>query len=300
MPAHRASIVVPTRGRAASLSRALAAIAPQAEDADADVIVVEDGGTAARAVAEHHGARWVGLERQRGPNAARNAGIAGSSAQLVVLGEDDVEPGDGWLAALLDAADTHPDVDVFGGPIRGRIEGRAWPTCGDESPPISAFERGGSDRDVDLVFAGNMLIRREAFERVGPFAESLGLYADEAERIAGATSGAAPAAGFFGDEEEWQDRYRAAGGHIRYVAAAGVDHVRRGEDARTRALVRAAYARGRVARRWSESRGRAPSLARELRVVAGSLWHLIARRCLNGLLFAADAAGRVREAVTRG
>ena len=76
--------------------------------------------------------------------------------------------------------------------------------------------------------------------------------------------------------------------------------MRTGDEARTGALMRAAYARGRVARRWSESRGRAPSLAGELRVLAGSLWHLVARRCLNGLLFAADAAGRVREAVRRG
>src|SRR6266542_2872515 len=169
----RASIVVPTRGRPASLSRALAAIAPQAEAADAEVIVVEDGGSAARAVAEHHGARWVGLDAPRGPNAARNAGIAASSAPLILLGEDDVEPGDRWLAALLEAAAAHPDVDVFGGPIRGRIDGRAWRTCGDESPPISSFDRGAADDDVDLVFAGNMLIRREALDRVGPFAESL-------------------------------------------------------------------------------------------------------------------------------
>jgi len=35
-------------------------------------------------------------------------------------------------------------------------------------------------------------------------------------------------------------------------------------------------------------------------VLTGSAWHLVARRCMNGLLFAADAAGRVREAVSRG
>jgi hypothetical protein len=145
-----------------------------------------------------------------------------------------------------------------------------------------------------------MAIRRDAFERVGPFAESLGLYADEADRIAAATSGAAPAAGYFGDEEEWQDRYRAGGGRVLYVAGARLDHVRFGAAARTGALVRAAYARGRVARRWSESRGHAPSVGRELRVLAGSAWHLVARRCMNGLLFAADAAGRVREALRHG
>ena len=40
-----------------------------------------------------------------------------------------------------------------------------------------------------------------------------------------------------GDEEEWERRLRAAGGRIRYVAAAGVDHRRTGADARIPALV---------------------------------------------------------------
>lgn len=294
------AIVVPTRGRPPALERALRSMAPQAQTAGGAVIVVEDGGEDGRAIAERHGARFVALAPARGPNAARNAGIAATDAGVVVLAEDDVEAPAGWLDALLRAVGAHPDIEVFGGPVRGRIDGRDWHTCGREWPPISSFWRGESDREVDLVFAGNMAIRRSALERVGPFAESLGLYADEAGRIARATSGAAPAAGFFGDEEEWQDRYRAGGGRILYVAAARLDHVRSGAAARTSALVRAAYGRGKVARRWSQSRGRAPSLARELRVLAGSAWHLVARRCMNGLLFAADAAGRVREAVSRG
>ena len=291
------SLIVPTRGRLAYLDVALASLVPQAHAAGGETIVVEDGGDAARELAEARGARWIGLPAAGGPNAARNAGIAAALAPLVVLTEDDVEAPPGWLDALLAAAAAEPDVDVFGGPIRGRVDGRAWRTCGQEWPPISSFDRGPANRDVDLVFAGNMLVRRSALDRVGPFAASLGLYADEADRIAGATSGAAPAAGFFGDEEEWQDRYRAAGGRVRYVAAGRLDHRRAGADATTKALIRAAFARGRVARRWSESRGRAPSLVRELRVLAGSVWHLVARRCLNGLLFAADAAGRVGEAM---
>jgi glycosyltransferase involved in cell wall biosynthesis len=299
-PMSAVAIVVPTRGRPPALDRALASIAPQAKSADAEVIVVEDGGAGARAVAARHGVRFLALEAARGPNAARNAGVAATDAHAVVLAEDDVEAPPGWLPALLHAMATHPEVEVFGGPIRGRIDGRGWRTCGREWPPISSFWRGDADREVDLVFAGNMTIRRSALRRVGPFAESLGLYADEARRIARATGGAAPAAGFFGDEEEWQDRYRAGGGRILYVAAAGLDHVRFGEAAGTGALVRAAYGRGKVARRWSRSRGRAPSLRRELRTLAGSAWHLVGRRCMNGLLFAADAAGRVREAVSRG
>ncbi len=294
------AIVVPTRGRPQALERALRSIAPHATAANGEVVVVEDGGDAARVVAARHGASFVRLGSARGPNAARNAGIVATDADLVVLTEDDVEAPPGWLSSLLGAAGAHPDIEVFGGPIRGRIDGRAWPTCGREWPPISSFWRGGADREVDLVYAGNMAIRRSALLRVGPFAESLGLYADEARRIARATGGAAPDAGFFGDEEEWQDRYRAGGGRILYVAQARLDHVRAGDPARTLALVRAAYGRGRVARRWSQSRGRAPSLARELRALGGSVWHLLVRRCMNGLLFAADAAGRVRETLARG
>ena len=90
------------------------------------------------------------------------------------------------------------------------------------------------------------------------------------------------------------------GGGAAHAVAARLDHVRFGEAGGTGALVRAAYGRGKVARRWSQSRGRAPSLQGELRVLAGSAWHLVRRRCMNGLLFAADAAGRVREAVSRG
>ena len=40
----------------------------------------------------------------------------------------------------------------------------------------------------------------------------------------------------YGDEQEWQARLRAAGGRIRYVAAAALDHRRAGDDARLRAL----------------------------------------------------------------
>src|SRR3954468_5739399 len=108
------AIVVPTRGRPRSLQRALASIASQAAAAGAEVIVVEDGGDAARETAERHGARWVGLQAPRGPNAVRNAGIAASAAPLVVLAEDDVETPPGWLDALVAAAAAHPDVDVFG------------------------------------------------------------------------------------------------------------------------------------------------------------------------------------------
>jgi GT2 family glycosyltransferase len=272
-----ASIVVPTLARPDYLEVTLASIAPQAAAAGAEVIVADDGALpAARAAAERHGARYVAHEKSQGPNAARNTGIEAAGSDLIVLVDDDVFAPDGWLRALLGAAAAHPDYEAFGGPIRARLEGASLRACGREGPPITFLDLGAEDRDADFVWSANMAVRREALDRVGRFDAGLDIY---------------------GDEEEWQRRLRAAGGKIRYVAAAGLDHRRAGRDARLRALARAGYHRGRNSRRYDARKGSAPSLPAELRVLAGCAWHTVRRRCANGVVMGAVAAGRVREAL---
>jgi GT2 family glycosyltransferase len=272
-----ASIVVPTRDRPDYLDVALASIVPQAREAGADVFVVLDGpDVQSGAVAERHGARWTAYDEPRGLNAARNTGAAATEGELVVFVDDDVEAPGGWLGALLAAAEAEPGADAFGGPIRARLEGCRLPMCGREAPPVTTLDLGPADRDAERAWGANMAIRRAALERVGPFDVDLG--------------GA-------GDEEEWQARLRAAGGRIRYVAAAGLDHRRARPDTTLRALARAAHVRGRNTRRFDARRGDPPSLARELRVLAGCLWHTARRRCGNGLVMAAHSAGRVAEAL---
>jgi hypothetical protein len=44
----------------------------------------------------------------------------------------------------------------------------------------------------------------------------------------------------------------------------------------------------------------APRLVYEVRVLLGCLWHIARRRCANGVVLAAHAAGRLRETVWRG
>ena len=68
---------------------------------------------------------------------------------------------------------------------------------------------------------------------------------------------------------------------IRYVADAALDHRRAGDDARLRALCRAAYRRGLASRRFDVFKGTAPSLAGELRVLAGCLLHGPRRACMQ-------------------
>lgn len=282
MAAAPASIVIPTRGRPSYLQVALASIAPQAADAGAEVLVIDDGGPTSenRALAARFRARYEAHPRPLGLNVARNTGVERSGGELVVFVDDDIRAGPGWLAALLGAARQHPQVDVFAGPIRPALEGRAPRGCGREGPPITSLDLGPRDSSARYAWGANMAIRRSALERVGPFDVSL-------------EQG--------GDEQEWQQRHMHAGGSSpRYVAEAAVDHRRVGADATLRSLVRGAYVRGRGARRFDSHRGEAPSLAGELLTLAGCAGHVIRRRCPAGVTQVAHSAGRLRETVREG
>jgi GT2 family glycosyltransferase len=276
-----ASIVIPTRARLPYLEVALASIAPAAEAAGVEVLVVDDGGASpqARALVERFGARYEPHARPLGLNAARNTGVEHTSGELIVFVDDDIEAEPGWLAALLDAARAHPEVDVFTGPIRARLEGRPPRTCGREQPPITALELGEHDTEAAFAWGANMTVRRSAIERVGPF--------DPLIEVGG------------GDEQEWQERLRAESPAKRtlYVAGAAVAHRRAGPDARLRALVGAAARRGEAARRFEERHARAPSLVRELITLAGCVGHVLRRRCPAGLTMVAHSAGRLRVAL---
>lgn len=273
-----ATIIIPTRGRPGYLAVTLASIVPQARAAGAEVVVVDDGRDGAtERTAAAAGARYVTLGSPRGANAARNTGAASASGDLLIFVDDDIEADPSWLDAYLRAAAALPEVGVFGGPIRARLEGFRWHTCGRERPQITHADHGPADRDIERAWSANLAIRRSTFDAVGQFDER---YAQS------------------GEEDEWEERYVATGGRIRYVAAAGVDHRRAGRDATLRALARLAFRRGYASRRYDETRGDTPSLERELRTLAGCVWHTFRRRCANGPVMSAHSAGRLLAALT--
>ena len=273
----QASVVVPTQNRAAYLAGALASLVPQAREHGAELLVVDDGSTDDTAgVAARHGVRCVRHPVARGLNAARNTGIAETTGELICFVDDDVEVRPGWLGALLDGTERHPGAGCLTGPIHARFDGYSPRFCGREGAPVTSLDLGPSDVVAPHAWGANMAVRRSVLERVGAFDETLGLY---------------------GDEQEWQARLHAAGGHIVYVAGAALDHRRAGRDARVSALARAARSRGRAARREDVAKGQAPSLAAELRVLAGTLVHGPRYACANGPIMSAHSIGRIEEAL---
>lgn len=272
------SVLIPTRNRADYLGVALASVR---EQFDGEVIIVVDGPADAETerVAHAHAAKVHTLGRHEGINVARNAAVAAATGDLLAFLDDDVTVWPGWRDALERAAAEHPDAGCFGGPIHPRLEGPHAPKgCGRlQDAPVTALDLGSADQETEFAWGANFAVRRSALETVGRFD---------------------PALNYSGDEEDWQRRLHAVGGTVRYVARAGVEHRRTGDDARLRALVRAAYHRGRAARRDDERKGTAPSLRDEVRPLAGTLAHVARHGCAAGLVPVARTAGRLRQALT--
>jgi mycofactocin glycosyltransferase len=116
------TVVIPVRDRTRQLNRALSGLSPLS------VIVVDDGSAdpdAVSAAARAHGADVLRLERNAGPAAARNAGLARVSTLYVAFVDSDVQVSVETLLGLT-AHFADPRVALAGPFLRGRVVS-AWP-----------------------------------------------------------------------------------------------------------------------------------------------------------------------------
>jgi mycofactocin glycosyltransferase len=212
------AIVIPARDRADLLAACLARVGPAAE-----IVVVDDGSRDPRvidAVAHEGGARVVrsgggggaggvtGGGGDAGPAAARNAGIAATTAPLVAFVDSDVRPDDGWLEPLLGHFEhartgaVAPRVAVPAG--RGALA--AYEAVRSPLDLGSAPGLVGSEHRIGFVPAAALLARRAALIEVGGF--------DTAMRV--------------GEDVDLVWRLAAAGWAVRYEPTARVEHPYRG------------------------------------------------------------------------
>ena len=138
-----------------------------------DVLVVDDG--SAPPLATDPGARVIRLAANRGPAAARNAGLAEVTTPLVAFVDTDVDLDDGWLQPLL-AHFNDPLVALVAPRVRSAQgsstlaryeESRSPLDLGDQPARIAAGTR------VSYVPAAAMVVRTDALRAIGGFDETL-------------------------------------------------------------------------------------------------------------------------------
>ena len=132
---HNVTVVVPAYGRPDALARCLRRLR------GLDVIVVDDATPQPhqlRDIAVAAGARYLRLPENRGPAAARNAGLVEVSTALVAFVDSDCQAEPGWLDHL---------VPHFDDPRVAVVAPRVVSGAGDESA-LSRFERASAALDM--------------------------------------------------------------------------------------------------------------------------------------------------------
>ncbi len=173
----RISVIIPVHNTAHLIAEALTSIAAQ-HYPDMEVIVVDDGSTDALDSALATSGTPVHLIRQtqRGPAAARNAGIAASTGEwLAFLDADDLW-GQGALMRLARDLALHPRAGV--------VHGKAISFLAEEN--TGKYVNAMHPRENFPFFIGAGIYRRTAFEVVGGFSESL-TFSEDVEWYARAT-----------------------------------------------------------------------------------------------------------------
>jgi GT2 family glycosyltransferase len=176
-PTPRVSVIIPAGAKLEHLRSCLQSLAAHGpREIPFETIVVLNAGGAEELREQAPGVRWVGPGVNLGLAGAGNRGRAVARGELLILLHDDAEVQPGWMEALVETADRHPEAGAVGGLVRfpdGRLQnagmilwqdGTTSPPWIGEPPPASAFDR---PRAVDYCGTSSLLVRAAVWDAVG-------------------------------------------------------------------------------------------------------------------------------------
>lgn len=169
------SVIVPAYNAERYIGEAIESVLAQT-CAPLETIVVDDGSSDATAdIAASYAGVTVIRQENAGPSAARNRGFESSSGEIVAFHDSDDEMTPDKLAVQVGHLLDNPGVGCVlaeqevlvepGTELPFWIEGSTVPTVMPPRPPDLA--------DEPLVHPMTMVVRREAFEQVGRFDETM-------------------------------------------------------------------------------------------------------------------------------
>ncbi|QEE23701.1 glycosyltransferase [Rhodanobacter glycinis] len=176
----RVSIVIPVHGKFAYTIACLRSLAKHGASAASETIVVDDASPddSAAMLSRVTGLRLLCNEENLGFVGSCNAGAAAARGEFLLFLNNDTQVTSGWLDALLQCFEDHPDCGIAGSRLvypDGRLQeagglvfadGSSWNIGRFEPRDAAAFRYR---RETDYVSGAALMIRREVFQRIGGF-----------------------------------------------------------------------------------------------------------------------------------
>lgn len=166
------SVIVPFHNSAEYLPRCVEALLAQSYPASYEILMVDNNSTdeSAEIIRQYPRVRLL-QEQQQGAYVARNTGVASSRGAMLAFTDSDCVASSEWLKEL---------VAPFSDPAVGLVQGRR--IFGDDRSALSmlaAYEAeihahifSGEDHGPLFGYTNNMAVRREIFDRCGPFLQT--------------------------------------------------------------------------------------------------------------------------------
>ena len=156
------SVIIPVRNGANYMCEAIASV--QRQGVPVEVIVVDDGSTdETAAIAREAGCLLLQHPVSRGQVAGKNTGIAAAHGDYILFLDHDDRMRDGALATMLQALQEDPSIVA----VQAMVQDFRSPEIPDLPGIVVRPE------PFYGLFTGAVLIRREVFDRIGPFSENV-------------------------------------------------------------------------------------------------------------------------------
>lgn len=200
------SVVIPTFGRPEKLAETLAALDHQ-ECESFEVVVVDDGSpqpvTRAALPDPQRFTLQILRQENQGPAAARNFAAKETKGEILLFTDDDCVPCPGWVSALSQEIESHPEALVGSLTFNG-LPGNKWSSASQLIFDL-VYEHFNKDpTNAYFLASNNMACRRDLFLRLGGFDTEF------------------PQAG--AEDRDFCDRWRTTGRPIRLLPKKLVEH----------------------------------------------------------------------------
>ncbi len=166
------SVVVPFHNVEEYIEDCISALLSQHYPQDCyEIILVDNNSTDRTAeIARRYPQVKLLSESKVGPYAARNRGVAKSKGTIIAFTDSDCSPHEDWLQRIREAM-FDPEVCIVQGRRRFARESLGLSILSDYDAEKAAYTFSAKTKEIYYGYAGNMAVRRDVFDKIGPFLE---------------------------------------------------------------------------------------------------------------------------------